>query len=450
MENMERIFLSSPTMHGEEMQFVQEAFDRNWVAPVGFNCDSFEAEILRYLSAGKPLRHQALALSSCTSALHLAVKLAGIKPGDVVLCSDLTFVASANPVAYEGGIQVFVDSERDTWNMDPLALEKAFQKYPMAKAVILVHLYGVPAKVTEIRQICKKYNAVLIEDAAEALSATYRGRQCGTFGDYSTISFNGNKIITSSGGGVLITGNREQRQKALHWATQAREDVRWYLHKEMGYNYRMSNITAGIGRGQLLHLDEHRSRKERIYRRYQEALRDLPVHMNPYAEDSVPNFWLSCMLIEPGCRIKPMEILETLEQQNIEGRPIWMPMHLQPLFADRDFISVSEKCVDEDIFARGLCLPSDIKMTEKDQDRVIRIIRSCFERKLYVRPSLEKNAGYSSFPDSTDRAAAGVAAADDHRSHRIGRKPVFYPAASGKKRKVIQTGEIPLHAGSYR
>lgn len=437
--------MSSPTMHGEEMQFVQEAFDRNWVAPVGFNCDGFEAEMLKYLSAGS---HYALALSSCTSALHLAVKLAGIRPGDVVLCSDLTFVASANPVAYEGGVQVFVDSERDTWNMDPLALEKAFRKYPQAKAVILVHLYGVPAKVVQIREICKKYNAVLIEDAAEALSATYCGRQCGTFGDYSTISFNGNKIITTSMGGMLITGNPEDREKALRWATQSREDVPWYLHREMGYNYRMSNITAGIGRGQLLHLEAHRSKKERIYRRYQEAFRNLPVRMNPYLEDSVPNFWLSCMLIEPECGLKPMDILEALEKENIEGRPIWMPMHLQPLFADRDFITVSEACVDEDIFARGICLPSDIKMTDADQERVIRVVRSCFGRKAHVRPVLEKSIGYSSFPDGPSCAAAVVASADGQQSHRSGWQPVFYPTASGKKRKIVQAGEVSVHAGS--
>ena len=376
-----RILLSSPTMHGEEMKYIEEAFARNWIAPLGFNCDEFEKEMLRYLYGENSDGKAALAVSSCTAALHLAIKLAGVQPGDVVFCSDLTFVASANPVSYVGATQVFVDSERDTWNMDPAALEKAFAKYPQAKVVLLVHLYGVPAKMDEIRAICRKHNAVLIEDAAEALSATYHGRPCGTLGEYNTISFNGNKIITTSGGGMLICKHASARDKALFWATQARENAQWYQHEDVGYNYLMSNVVAGIGRGQLIYLDEHRDKKEAIYRRYQEAFRDLPVTMNPYLEDTRPNFWLSCMTIDSGCGVTPVDILDKLEENNIEARPIWKPMHMQPLYAERDFIFVEKEPVGEDLFDRGLCLPSDIKMTEEDLDRVIRLVRSCFEGK---------------------------------------------------------------------
>ena len=369
-----RIPLATPTMHEEEMGFVQEAFEKNWIAPLGFNCDSFEAEMSHYLGAGQ----QALSLCSGTAGLHLAVKLAGIKPGDVVLCSDMTFAATVNPVSYEGGVQVFVDSEYQTWNMDPAALEKAFEKYPQAKAVMLAHLYGTPAKMDEILEICRRHGAVLIEDAAEALSATYRGRQCATFGDYAVVSFNGNKIITTSGGGMLLTNTSEARNKAFFWATQAREPYPWYQHEEIGYNYRMSNVVAGIGRGQLLHLQEHRQRKTAIYRRYEEAFRDLPLSMNPYLEDTVPNFWLSCILLDENCGVKPMALMEKLAEHNVEARPIWKPMHLQPVFAGHDFITAAESAVDEDIFARGLCLPSDIKMTAAEQDYVIEIVRSCF------------------------------------------------------------------------
>lgn len=360
-------------MHSEEIGFVQEAFDKNWIAPLGFNCDGLEQELCEYLGQ----EQQGLALCSGTAALHLAMKLAGVKAGDVVLCSDMTFAATVNPVSYEGGVQVFVDSERDTWNMDPAALERAFEKYPNAKAVSLVHLYGTPAKLDEITEICRRHGAVLIEDAAEALSATYRGRQCGTFGGYGIVSFNGNKIITTSGGGMLLTRSPEARALAFKLATQAREPAPWYQHEMIGYNYRMSNVVAGIGRGQLLHLEEHRQRKTEIYLRYQDALRDLPVTMNPYLPDTQPNFWLSCLLIEP-CAGDPMALMSALEQQNIESRPIWKPMHLQPVFAGHDFITAGSERVDEDIFARGLCLPSDIKMTEQEQDRVIAAIRSFF------------------------------------------------------------------------
>ena len=369
-----RIPLATPTMHEEEMGFVREAFEKNWIAPLGFNCDHFETELAACLGESR----QALSLCSGTAALHLAVKLAGVKRGDIVLCSDMTFAATVNPISYEGGVQVFIDSEADTWNMDPVALEKAFQKYPQAKVVMLAHLYGTPSKMDEILDICRRHDAVLIEDAAEALSATYRGRQCGTFGRYGVVSFNGNKIITTSGGGMLLTDTAEARSKAFFWATQAREPYPWYQHEEIGYNYRMSNVVAGIGRGQLLHLQEHRQRKTAIYQRYRDAFRDLPITMNPYLQDTVPNFWLSCMTIDEGCALKPMELMKVLAEHNIEARPIWKPMHLQPVFAGHDFITAGENAVNEDIFQRGLCLPSDIKMTEQEQDYVIDIIQAFF------------------------------------------------------------------------
>ena len=369
----ERIWLSSPTMHGEEMSFVQEAFDKNWVAPLGFNVDGFEQELAAYVG----VRHAA-ALTAGTAALHLAVKLAGVERGDIVLCSDMTFAATVNPVSYEGGVQVFVDGERDTWNMDPKALELALKKYSkQVKAVMVAHLYGTPAKIDEIRALCEQYNVTLIEDAAESLGATYKGKQTGTFGKYSVVSFNGNKIITTSGGGMLLSDDEEAIKKARFWATQAREPAPWYEHKEIGYNYRMSNIVAGIGRGQLLHLDEHRALKKAIYQRYEQGLKGLPVSMNPYLPESEPNFWLSCLLVDKDCKVDPMYIMEQLAKENVESRPIWKPMHLQPVFAGHDFVS-AEGDVGADIFARGLCLPSDIKMTQEQQARVIELIRECF------------------------------------------------------------------------
>ncbi len=374
-----RIWLSTPTMHGEELDYIHEAFEENWVAPLGFNCDNFENEMKAYLAEDSLEERETLALASGTAAIHLALKLAGVKKGDIVFCSDMTFAATVNPIVYEGGIPVFIDSECETWNMDPQALKKAFEKYPETKVVVLVHLYGVPAKVDEILDICQKYGAILVEDAAEALSATYKGKACGNFGKFGILSFNGNKIITTSGGGMLIMENAEQRKKALFWATQAREDTPWYQHNEIGYNYRMSNIVAGIGRGQLTHLDEHREIKEKIYKRYEEGLKDLPVVMNPHHPESKPNFWLSCILINPESNVNFMDVLQRLSEENIESRPIWKPMHMQPVFAENDFITVEDEAVDEDIFARGLCLPSDIKMTEEEQDRVIAIIKSCFE-----------------------------------------------------------------------
>ena len=368
-----QILMATPTMHEEEMAFIQEAFDKNWVAPLGFNCDAFEEEMVRYLKEDV----HALCLNAGTAAIHLAIKLAGVKAGDVVLCSDMTFAATVNPVVYEGAVPVFIDSERETWNMDPVALEKAFQKYPAAKVVVLAHLYGTPAKMDEILGICEKYGAVLVEDAAEALGAAYKGKACGTFGQYGILSFNGNKIITTSGGGMLLTKKAENRKKALFWATQARENAPWYQHEEIGYNYRMSNVLAGIGRGQLRHLDEHRDRKEQIYRRYEEAFAGLPVKMNPYLSESKPNFWLSCLYIEPDCGVSFMDVLNKLQAYKVEGRPIWKPMHMQPVFRNCDFIAASEP-VNEDIFGHGLCLPSDIKMTEEEQDYVIEVIKSCF------------------------------------------------------------------------
>ncbi|MEG0504688.1 MAG: aminotransferase class I/II-fold pyridoxal phosphate-dependent enzyme [Raoultibacter sp.] len=391
-----RIRLSSPTMHGEEMQYIQEAFDKNWVAPLGFNCDGFEAEMADYLkNVGAGSNHDlyTLCLVSGTSALHLAVKLAGVKPGDIVLCSDLTFAATVNPISYEGGVQVFIDSERETWNMDPEALEEGFRLHPEAKVVMLAHLYGTPSKMDEIKAVCKAHGAILIEDAAEALGATYHSRACGTFGNLAALSFNGNKIITTSSGGMLITRNEMQRDKALFWATQSREDTLWYQHEELGYNYRMSNVLAGIGRGQMKHLEEHCALKEKIYRRYQEGLKGLPVSMNPYLPDTTPNFWLSCLLIDQDamCKVErtgmtthwqhepgktcPDEIGQMLGMNNIETRPIWKPMHMQPIYKDNGFVDTG---VGKDVFARGLCLPSDIKMSEEEQDSVMEIIRGCF------------------------------------------------------------------------
>ena len=373
-----RIPLSTPTMHGDEMEYIREAFEKNWIAPLGFNCDGLESEMCAYLTEGTDRTYHALSLVSGTSALHLAVKLAGVKRGDVVLCSDMTFAATVNPICYEGGVPVFIDSERETWNMDPVALERAFLKYPNARVVMLAHLYGTPAKMDEILAVCEKHGAVLIEDAAEALSATYHGRKCGTFGPYNAVSFNGNKIITTSGGGMLITETKAARDRAFFLATQAREPAPWYQHEEIGYNYRMSNVVAGIGRGQLRHLEEHRERKTEIYHRYREGLAGLPVTMNPTVENTVPNYWLSCMLIDESAGVSPMTVMKRLAEANIEARPIWKPMHMQPVFRDNDFISAADSPVNEDVFARGLCLPSDIKMTPEEQALVIRVIQSCF------------------------------------------------------------------------
>lgn len=387
-----KLWLSSPTMYGEERMYVKEAFDTNWVSTVGENINQFEKNICKLVGC-----KYSVALASGTSALHLAVKLAGVKPGDKVFCTDLTFDATVNPVSYEHGKQIFVDSEYETWNMNPDALRKAFEIYPEVKVVIVANLYGVPAQLDEIKKICDEHNATLIEDAAESLGATYKGIVTGTFGKYNAISFNGNKIITTSSGGMLLTDDKDSADLARKWSTQSREPAPWYQHKDLGYNYRMSNITAGIGRGQLLHIDESINRKREIYFKYKEGLSDLPVKMNPYLECSKPNFWLSCLIIDKDAMCSqsrddlnadyttekgkscPEEIRETLLKYNIESRPIWKPMHMQPIFSECDCVTESENNVAEDIFARGLCLPSDIKMTDEQQQVVIDIIHKCFE-----------------------------------------------------------------------
>ena len=379
-------------MHGDEQDFVKLAFDTNWVSTLGENIIKLEDSICDYLGCG-----YAVGLSSGTSSLHLAMKLAGVKQGDTVFCSDLTFSASVNPVTYEGGIPVFIDSEYETWNMDPVALERAFEKYPDTKVVVVANLYGTPAKLDEIKAICDRHGAILIEDAAESLGATYKGVQTGTFGKYNAISFNGNKIITCSTGGMLITNDKIAADKARKWSTQSREKAPWYQHEDVGYNYRMSNIIAGIGRGQMLHIDEHIEAKKRVFDIYREGLKDLPISMNPHLDCSEPNFWLSCILIDRDAMCEqsrtehdaefvtgdgkscPTEILEQLIIHNAEGRPIWKPMHLQPIFKDNDFISAEDgRDVSADIFERGMCLPSDIKMTKEQQKIVIEIIKSCF------------------------------------------------------------------------
>lgn len=387
-----KVWLASPTMHGEELQYMQEAYTTNWMSTIGENINVIEKQASEYVGC-----KYAVALGSGTSALHMAMKLADIKRGERVFCTDMTFAATMNPIIYEGGIPVFIDSEYETWNMDPKALEKAFELYPDVRVVVVVHLYGTPAKMDEIVSICKKHNAILIEDAAESLGATYKGKQTGSFGEYNIISFNGNKIITGSSGGMLLTDDEVAAKNVRKWSTQSREQALWYQHEDLGFNYRMSNVIAGVVRGQMLHLDEHISRKREIYYRYKEGFKDLPVSMNPFAEDMEPNYWLSCLLINEDAMCKqvlddttytytsetgkscPMEILETLTKYNAEGRPIWKPMHMQPINKDYEYVSVNDipNCVD--IFNRGLCLPSDIKMTNEEQDIIIELIKKCFE-----------------------------------------------------------------------
>ncbi len=415
-----KVYLSSPTMHGEELKYIQEAYETNWMSTIGANINESEK-----LLAEKIGCKCAVALSSGTAALHLAIRLAGEKiyglpkvghgvlEGKKVFCSDMTFDATVNPVAYECGEAVFIDTEPDTWNMSPKALEKAFEIYPEVKLVVVAHLYGTPGKISEIRQICDRHGALIVEDAAESLGATYEGRQTGIFGDYGVISFNGNKIITGSSGGMLLTDSEEDADKIRKWSTQSREDAPWYQHEELGYNYRMSNVVAGVVRGQIPHLDEHIAQKKAIYYRYKEGFKDLPVKMNPFDEKkSEPNFWLSCMIIdkeamcrqvrgerdvlfetEPG-KSCPTEILKAISALNAEGRPIWKPMHMQPIYRMHGFITEdgigrarSNAYIDEgvtadvgmDIFERGLCLPSDNKMTPDQQDVIIETIKKCFE-----------------------------------------------------------------------
>ena len=402
-----KVWLATPTMHGDEIKYVQEAYETNWMSTVGENINEVER-----ITCEKTQSKYAVALASGTSALHLAVKLAGVKPGDKVFCSDVTFAATVNPIVYEHGVPVFIDTEYETWNMDPEALEKAFEIYPEVKVVVVAHLYGTPGKIDEIKGICDKHNAIIIEDAAESFGATYKGKQTGTFGDFNCISFNGNKIITGSSGGMLLTDSLEAANKARKWSTQSREDAAWYQHEEIGYNYRMSNVIAGIVRGQLPYLDEHIAQKKAIYERYKDGFKDLPVQMNPMnLTDSNPNYWLSCMIINPEAMAKqvrgeqdflykkeagkssPQEILDTLASINAEGRPIWKPMHMQPIYRMNPFITkngngraqtnayIKEQASDVgmDIFSRGLCLPSDNKMTKEQQDIIIEVIKNCFK-----------------------------------------------------------------------
>ena len=375
-EQKKRIYLSCPTMHGEEQRFVQEAFDTNWVAPLGPNVTKFEEEMAAYTGSG-----YAAALSAGTAAIHLAIKLLGIKQDDVVFVSSLTFSATCNPICYEKAKPVFIDSEPDTWNMSPKALRKAFEKYPNPKAVILVHLYGTPAKLDEIMEICTEHNVPLIEDAAESLGSTYKGKMTGTFGRIGIYSFNGNKIITTSGGGMMVSKEEALTKEATNLATQARDVARHYQHSKIGYNYRMSNVVAGIGRGQLLHMEEHKRLKNEIYKQYTQAFADMEdISMNPMNPDGDANNWLSCILLKEGCKVTPNQIMDALETENIESRPIWKPMNLQPVFADCDFFNHNDEgiSVGEDIFNRGVCMPSDIKNTPEDMELIIQTVRKLF------------------------------------------------------------------------
>ncbi len=377
---MSKIYLSSPHMsdEGYEKEFIKEAFDTNWIAPLGENVNKFEEELAEYVGA----KHAA-ALSAGTAAIHMALKATGVEKGDIVFCQSLTFSASANPIIYQGATPVFIDSEPNTWDMSPKALEKAFEKYPNPKAVIVVHLYGTPAKLDEIVEICKKHNTTLIEDAAESLGATYKGKETGTFGKYGVFSFNGNKIITTSGGGMLVSDDDERIQKVRFWATQARDKARHYQHTEIGYNYRMSNVLAGIGRGQLKVLDKRIAKKTEIYNAYKEAFKDISdIEIKPIPKDTVPNHWLSVITLKENSKVKPLDIMEALEKENIESRPVWKPMHLQPVFEKYDFITTvkdGEKTVSEDLFNRGVCLPSDTKLTEEDFERIVSTIKKLFE-----------------------------------------------------------------------
>ena len=414
----EKIWLSSPTMHGEELVYITQAYRTNWMSTVGENINEVEC-----IAAEQAGMQYAVGLSCCTAALHLAVRHAGealygrpavshgALEGKRVFCSDMTFDATLNPVVYEGGIPVFIDTEADSWNMDPAALEKAFDMYPDVRLVVSAELYGFPGRMDVIKEICEKHGALLIEDAAEAMGATVNGRPCGSFGDYSAISYNGNKIITGSAGGCLLTNDVQVANKVRKWSTQARENAPWYQHEEVGYNYRMSNVVAGVVRGQYPHLEEHIAQKKAIYARYQEGFRDLPVRMNPITAGTEPNYWLSAMTIDPAFlsrqvrddanalylrepgRTCPSEILEVLAAHNAEGRPIWKPMHMQPMYRMHEFVTregsgraktnayIAGGTIDvgADIFARGLCLPSDNKMTAQEQDRVIALVRSCFD-----------------------------------------------------------------------
>lgn len=396
-----KIWLSSPTMHGEELEYMTRAYETNWMSTVGKNINDLEENFRNIIGV-----NASVAVASGTSAIHLAVKLAGIKPGEKVFCSDVTFAASVNPIIYEKGEPIFIDSEYDTWNMDPNALKKAFELYPDTKYVILVHLYGTPAKVDEIKKICDDNGAILIEDSAESLGSTYKGKHTGSFGNYGIISFNGNKIITGSSGGMLLSDDEESIKRAKKWSTQSRDKAPWYHHTEIGYNYRMSNVVAGVALAQVKYLQDHIKEKNRIYESYMVGFKNLPVKVNPYdIENSEPNFWLSCLLIDntamSECKIMdcsgyyelesgktcPLEILDTLFKFNTEGRPIWKPMHMQPIFNSSKLVTKDgilnkeekDTSVGFDIFTRGLCLPSDIKMKPEEQEIIVEIIKKCFE-----------------------------------------------------------------------
>ena len=372
-----RISLATPHMsdEGYEQEYVKEAFDTNWIAPLGKNVDEFENEIAKYVEI-----KNAAALASGTSAIHMALKAVGVTRGDIVFCSSLTFSASANPIIYQNATPVFIDSEEETWNMEPNALKKAFEKYPNPKAVIVVHLYGVPAKMDEIVEICKAHNTPLIEDAAESLGSIYNGKQTGTFGEYGIYSFNGNKIITTSGGGMLVSNNEERIAKVRFWSTQAREKERHYEHKEIGYNYRMSNVCAGIGRGQLKVLDKRIEKKTEIFNTYKEELKEIKeIQFQPIPNNTVPNHWLTAMTVNENSKVKALDIIEALEKENIESRPVWKPMHLQPVFKEYDFITTQETgSTSEKLFKQGVCLPSDTKMTQEEQQKVINVIKKLF------------------------------------------------------------------------
>jgi dTDP-4-amino-4,6-dideoxygalactose transaminase len=421
-----KIYLSSPTMHGPELEYVTEAYTTNWMSTVGKNINEVERLVTEKIGC-----KYSVALSCGTAALHIAIKMCGEKlygqprpghgslEGHKVFCSDMTFDATVNPVAYEGGEAIFIDTEYDTWNMDPVALEKAFELYPEVRLVVVAHLYGTPGKIDKIRDICDKYNALIVEDAAESFGATYKGIQTGNFGDESVISFNGNKIITGSSGGMVLTKSEADANKARKWSTQSRENAPWYQHEELGYNYRMSNVTAGVVRGQMPYLEEHIAQKKAIYYRYKDGFKDLPIKMNPFDEEtSEPNYWLSCLTINPEAMCKqvrgeqealyipeagkscPTEILEVIMVYNAEGRPIWKPMHSQPIYRMNGFVTregngraksnayisggsvgADGKPLDVgmDIFHRGLCLPSDNKMTKDQQDIIIELVRKCFK-----------------------------------------------------------------------
>ncbi|MGG7078786.1 DegT/DnrJ/EryC1/StrS family aminotransferase [Clostridium sardiniense] len=376
-----RIYLASPHIGTLEREFVDEAFNTNWIAPLGENVNNFEKEVAEYIGS-----ENAIALTSGTSAIHMALKATGIKRGDRVFCSSLTFVASCNPIIYENGEPVFIDSEYDSWNMCPKALEKAFieceREGKLPRALIIVHLYGQAANMEPIKDLCKKYNCKIIEDAAEALGAKYKEKYLGSIGDYGIFSFNGNKIITTSGGGMLVSNNKEMIDKVRFWSTQSRENERHYEHKELGYNYRMSNIVAGIGRGQLRVLDERINKKKEIFNLYKEAFKDIrEIEMMPICNYGEANYWLSAMTIKENSKVTPLDIILALENENIEARPIWKPMHIQPFYKNYKFFSIKENgaSVSEDIFKRGLCLPSDTKNTKEDMERIINIIKNLFK-----------------------------------------------------------------------